>query len=107
MLGKDLSWRSLPPDPGQWQPAARSRHAAFLLPALQGISNSPDGSGGFTSTAPAGAYHARGGGGFNLVPSLSSVLVMFGGISGEDWHADVSVLLVTQTGGERDMHDLR
>ncbi|KAG2486927.1 hypothetical protein HYH03_014426 [Edaphochlamys debaryana] len=35
LLGRPLRWRSLPPDPGQWQPQPRSRHSALCLRALQ------------------------------------------------------------------------
>ncbi|GIM00701.1 hypothetical protein Vretimale_5653 [Volvox reticuliferus] len=35
LLGVPLRWRSLPPDPGQWQPPPRCRHSTFCLRALQ------------------------------------------------------------------------
>lgn len=35
LLGKPLSWRALPGDPGLWAPEPRSRHSTLLLKGLQ------------------------------------------------------------------------
>ena len=76
-LSKQLKWRSLPADPSDpHQPAPRSRHATFLLPALQGLTDEAAG----------------------MVPSLARTLVVFGGVGGETWYRDIQVLTVSQSG---------
>lgn len=35
LLGRPISWKSMPADPGQWLPPARCRHSTLCLRALQ------------------------------------------------------------------------
>eukprot|EP00798_Chlamydomonas_sp_ICE-L_P028146 gene28146-31249_t len=96
-LSKELVWRPLPPAPLPL-PESRCRHAAFMLPAIQTGSwgqeaQGKQGPGGASwQLAPDGAGH--------MIPTLSSTVVVFGGVSGEAWFKDVCLLSVMQSDNE-------
>lgn len=80
-MNQELHWRSLPADPDQDpRPRQRCRHLALLLPGLQG----------FVDTGAASDP--------TNIPSLSSTLVVFGGMGGEAWFNDVQLLTIDESG---------
>lgn len=80
-MNQELHWRSLPADPDQDpRPRQRCRHLTLLLPGLQGFVDTG------SATDPTD------------IPSLSSTLVVFGGMGGEAWFNDVQLLTIDESG---------
>lgn len=95
LLAKNLRWCSLPPSPDQWVPPGRARHSTFWLTGLQLPAASDAG-------GPAGngeGVGVSGAGGSRVIPELSSVLVVYGGVNSDTWLNEVLVLTITHTGG--------